>query len=363
MNTLDRYLLREYIIVLLGVLIGVTTIMGVSIALKEFETLLKHEAPWGLGIKYIVFYVPNAVAEIMPLIMLLASFYFLHRMNSRNELMECLVSGFSPARLMAPTLALSIVISVLFFYLQENVVSYCTARSQDILEVEIKGGQKMGRADTGNWLRGTNNRLYHVPLYDSEEEVLHGVLIAVLDPVNMKIKETYRADKGYYRDGKWVFENCLHSVMGSGKIVRQERFASRVMELDEEPEDFAGVQLGVHEMGFFQLRELIRNLGLTGGILRRYQAEMAYKLALPFSCFVLTLVGMSWSLKPHFSGISVELLGSILIGAGFMAANAFFLSLGGKGLLAPWLAGWFATLILAAIGVLLLIRRQFFPFA
>ncbi|HNT34873.1 MAG TPA: LptF/LptG family permease [bacterium] len=226
-----------------------------------------------------------------------------------------------------------------------------------------RGGQKLGRADTGNWLRGTNNRLYHVPLYDSEEEVLHGVFLAVLDPVNMRIKETYRAEKGFYREGRWVFENCLHSVMGNGKIVRQERFPTREMDLDEEPEDFAGVQLSAHEMGYFQLRDLIRDLGLTGGILKRYQAEMSYKLALPVSCFVLTLVGMAWSLKPHFSGISVELLGSILIGAGYMAANAFCLSLGGKGVLSPWIAGWITTLLLAFIGFVLLIRRQYFAFA
>lgn len=362
MRTLDRYLLKEYISVFATVLFGVSAIMAIVVLFDELDTLLKYKPGFILSIKFVLYTLPQTIAEIVPVIMLLSAFYFLHRLNGRNELSECFVAGFSPARLLAPILVFGVLASVGFFYAQEKIVSHFTIRAQDILEVEIKGGQRLGRAETGNWLRGTNNRMYHVPLYDTEEEILHGVWMAIINPNNMNVRETYRAEKGFYKDNAWWFENGLHCVMSNGRISKQESFDLREMDLDEEPEDFAGVQLSPSEMGFFQMRELIRNLGLSGGILRRYRAEMAYKLALPWGCFVLTLVGMAWSLRPQLSGVSMELLGTLLIGVLYMAFNALFLSLGGKGVLPPSVAGWFSTVLFLGFGSILLARRQYFPF-
>jgi len=363
MKTLDKYLLKEYLVVLLSIFVGTSAILAVALLFDELDTLIKYGPGLGLSLKFILLYLPNDIATVVPIIMLLSAFYFLHRLNNRNELVECFVAGFSPGRLMVPMLLCSFVISGVFFYFQESVVSWSTARAQDILEVEIKGGQKLGRARTGNWLRGANNRMYHVPLYDTEEKVLHGIWMIALDPTTMKVSESFRADRGVYVDGTWNFENCIRLVFEDNRISKREEMPSIQMDLEEEPEDFAGVQLAPDEMGYFQLRELIRNLGLSGEILRRYRAEMAYKLALPLSCFVLTLVGMAWSLRPQFSGVSVELLATIVIGAAYMALTAFFLSLGGKGAVPPIVAGWLSTVIYLGFGVALLIKRQFFPFA
>ena len=363
MGTLDRYLLREYVRVFLVMLVTVSAAMGISLLFAELDTLLKYSPGMLLSLKYILFYLPGTVLEIVPVIMLLAAFYFLHRLNSRNELVECFVSGMSPVRLMIPVLGMSLVISGLFFYFQERVVTRMTERAQDIMEIQIKGGQKLGRAETGNWLRGSQNRLYHVPLYDPEEQVLHGIWIAQFDPIKMKMLETFLAERAVYEEGVWVLENCTRLVYQGNKIILREQFEKKRMEIEEQPEDFAGVQLKPKEMGFFQLKKLVDNLGLSGGILRRYHAEMAFKLAVPLSCFVLTLVGMAWSLRPHFSGVSVELLGTILIGAGYVASSALFISLGGKGVLPPYLAGCASTIGFACLGLILTLRRQFFPFA
>ena len=69
---LDRYLLREFVTTLVGVLAACTIVLLVAKVFEEFDNVIENHAPLGVALKYFLYILPFRVLEVVPLATLLA---------------------------------------------------------------------------------------------------------------------------------------------------------------------------------------------------------------------------------------------------------------------------------------------------
>lgn len=94
--------------------------------------------------------------------------------------------------------------------------------------------------------------------------------------------------------------------------------------------------------------------------------EFQSRLALPFSCFVFTLLAMPLGIQNRRSGKASGFSLSIAVILSYYVALSGFKALGDKGVLAPFLAGWGPNLLFLLAGVYLFkktAREEQLPFS
>jgi lipopolysaccharide export system permease protein len=135
--------------------------------------------------------------------------------------------------------------------------------------------------------------------------------------------------------------------------------ASIVINLDFSVDDLKGVAVKSEELSFTTLREYIQKVTSEGYDATVYCVDLYAKLALPFVCIIMSLLGIGIALRSNVND-GVVLGVAYGIGASFLywIVMSFCMSLGYGGMLPPFLAAWSANFIFIALGGILLINAE-----
>ncbi len=179
MKTLDRYILRQLVIVtLLGVL-SLTMLLLLGQLFKELHTLLVESgAPPSIVIDFILQVVPFSLTFSVPWGFLTAVLLVYGRLAADNELTSMRMAGLNLWRLSAPAIGLGIILSALCYYIN--------------IEIAPKGKQAMSEIvanaavnNPRNLLQSTQDaiKLDKVQLYieSRQGDNLYGVHVYPLD--------------------------------------------------------------------------------------------------------------------------------------------------------------------------------------
>ena len=103
------------------------------------------------------------------------------------------------------------------------------------------------------------------------------------------------------------------------------------------------------------LRAYTANLkGTSQDLMRRLWVDFHYKIALPFTSFIVILIGVPLAMKAKPASAMVGLgtsLGVVLV---YYAANSVCLAMGKGGTLPPLLAAWLSNVFFAGVGIYLI---------
>jgi len=168
------------------------------------------------------------------------------------------------------------------------------------------------------------------------------------------------AEKVQWKNGMWFFYNGLsQSFRGEGNYTSYP-FAEKTLILPETPEDFRVQEKGSEEMTYTELRSHIRKIQKEGYEATRYQVEKEIRLAFPFVCLIMALIGISMALRKEKGiGIAQGIVGSLAVTFIYWIFFGFSRSLGISGIFPPLWAAWASNLLFLMIGgYLLLTIRQ-----
>ena len=366
MRLLDRYLLRELCVPLIYCLAGFL-IFWVSFDLfgdlEDFQ-----EAKLGVSdvVRYYLVKTPELLVTVLPVALLLALLYALSNHARHNEMVAMRAAGLSLGRISVPYLAVGFGLSLILFYLNEQLVPDSSDRAAAIK----KGRQHQTVEDF--WQRRVNfrnaveNRIWNISAFNTvthEMEEPH---------VEWSLEDGTRtqliARRGGRTNGMWVFYGVeLYSYPPD---VDFDRAASRplrtnqviIHDLTETPEDIQ-LQLKFQRMNAIQaakrtqlslgeIQYLREHLELNRRDRALLETQFHARLAQPWTCLVVVLVALPFGASTNSRrNVLVGVASSIFIVFIYFVLLRIGLALGTGGYIPPWVAAWLPNAFFAAVGL------------
>ncbi|MGH7588817.1 MAG: LptF/LptG family permease [Gemmatimonadota bacterium] len=139
MRLLDRYVMGEFIRMLILSLISLTAIFVLVHLMDHIDLYLDEGAPWPAIGKYYLYQTPYNLLLTMPMAMLVATILALGELGRHGELTAMKASGISLYRVVSPILAFALLLSLGVLALGETVVPRLNERVNDVYDEEIRG--------------------------------------------------------------------------------------------------------------------------------------------------------------------------------------------------------------------------------
>ena len=160
MSIIQRYLLKAGLGAFLVSLLGLTSVIWITQALREFDLLTtKGQSFWiflgitGLGI-------PILIMVIAPIALIIGMIYVLNRLNSDSELVVLSAAGISPSILLKPFMILAVLATILIAALTLQIMPW-SFRTQKDLVTKVRADFLTRVVEAGQFIPITEGFLFH----------------------------------------------------------------------------------------------------------------------------------------------------------------------------------------------------------
>lgn len=346
---LDLYIFKRFIstfFVALLLIIGIVIIFDIS---EKINYFVENEAPLGAIIfDYYLNFIPYFINMFSPLFVFLTVIFFTSLMAANSEIIAILSGGVSYHRMMVPYIAAAALIAVLSLGLNLYVIPKANVerlafeakyikRHNDYKHSNIHYQIAPGQFVYVKHYSGWNKTAYDMTIETVRDNKLVSKVhaeMAVWDTV----KCSWRLKEFYVRD----FSE------GLGDRVRTGYLKDTVIALTEE--DFYRNDKTVERLDVVQLNELIDVQKMRGDPNIIYaQIEKHTRYALPFSAFILTIIGVTLSSRKRRGGIGWNIAIGIALSFSYILFLRFSQMFVFSGTLPPAVALWLPNVLYAII--------------
>lgn len=363
-GTLPSYLIRSFLSKMVAVFISLVVIFVVVDYignLKLFEVATFSEI-----VLYYWYYLAWFIGIIAPIGILLASMFAMSSLALHSELTAIKAAGISVRRLTLPMLFLGLCLSVITFYFGEKFLPQANDNRKQLQE-EFRAGRREARGfSRKSAFKGLKRDFY----YFGNKKTAYRFQEFRVEPQQAKevrrekffknkIIERIEAEKLFYNGNrKWSFIN------GQIKTFKNISFSMTTFDtladiiLTATPEEMVARIKSIDCMSYWELKNLLEKAKGRGEKISIYQADLHFKIALPFMNFIVILIGLSITARAGRRGGTV----SFGIGLGlvftYWILSQFILALGKNETISPALAAWAGNIFFFIIGSILYQRAS-----
>lgn len=344
MGILDRYICRRYA---LRLAVGLAAFLGAYLVIELFGHL-SDIVRWGWNAatvaRYLALLVPTATVLVLPTASLVATASLLGALWHHNELPALLLAGRSRARVVAPVLATSALVSLGAALISEQAVP-ATMREVTRMRAAADPQENPGPV----LVTLADGTVFHAGSLDAETATAQDVAIWRASDGG----ETYLwAREAVFEDGAWTLHSGVIRRAYAGSVER-EPFQVRRTGITATPLELKAGGTPPHAMSFAQLRRYIESI--PGPPPPAMLVELYLRTSLPCASLVLTLVGCAMALRRPAGG-ELAALGSSLV-----VSLLYFLLLASakemwRTAIPPIVLAWAPNLVFAAAGAAMLSR-------
>lgn len=362
MSILRRYIVREFLLILLAALAGFLMLTLVGDAAERLNDFIDAGAPWRLVALFYLNQVPHYLMFTLPASSLIATLFTLGQMSKHNEITAMLSSGISLRRIFFPLFGVMLVVAAAAFIVDETLVPAANTRRSEILDYQIRGRSRPVEEIRENIdYLGEQGRRWVARSFDSRTGTLEQVRLLAFTGGTEELRMEYRidAERAVYEQGEgWRF------VRGTARYFRPGTWSEHTAAFDslliaglrERPADFLIRVVDPEHMSFRQLRAVIAHKRRNGIETAVDETELWFKTALPATNFIIVLFGAPLAVLRRKTGPGVGIAMGIMAYMFFMSSYYLTRSLGYSGAVDPLAAAWSSNLAFAAAGLGLHLR-------
>ncbi len=376
MKLIDKHLLREYLLPLAYCFCGFAMLFIVAGLFERGADFLRAGMPIRDFVRFYAYYVisyadrenVSSVVRILPAAVLAATLYSLAMLTKHNELIALRASGVSIHRLMLPFLAVGLACSLLGVYVQEFAAPRAS-RIVDELDQEWRKKANPGRNQP--YRSELAGRTWRMRTFDvNNPNVASGVVVTVerktdggISDIGTKIK----ADKAEWRDNMWWFYGKSTQEYGAHKLPKggwspPEAGPVPMPGLTEKPINFVvAAQISTlerYEVSITVLRHLRDHGGLPPAELARRQVDAHRRLAMPWACLVVALLGVPIAARNRRQGSFVGILTSVSFFLLYFVTIYVSAFLGKTQVISPGLSAWLPNISFFIAGLAMTIKMK-----
>ncbi len=359
MKILPRYIAREMVMPLLFGVAAFTSLFISSDLLNLANLVVETGAPLQAALKVFILKMPQVIVWTLPMSVLLATLLSLSKLSANSEIVAMKAGGMGFLRMVRPVLIVAVLVSLLAFLTQEEVVPAANTRAEKVMVEELYGSSLptvtnhvvVKKQDGANLLW-----LLYAREFDSGTQTLTDVTIVTME-ANRPRQATY-ATRVVWDDNTWFMENGVTHVLGDDTAYTMTFNSGRQpISLDQTPAQLAAGQKDPEQMSLAELRSHIAVLRAQGALVRDLEVKMHLKYSIPFAALIFALVGAPLGVQPHRSATSIGFGLSIILIFVYYTLMTLGSALGQGGYLPPWLAAWGQNIVLGSAGCLLIVRQ------
>ncbi len=354
MKLYQRYLLSPLKLLLPLMMVALSGIYLLVEFFERLEDVLSARAPVGLFLLYLLYKIPEILAQIWPPALALAALSSLALVARGHELLALRTLGFSPGRILKPYLAAGFLLSLAVSGFLALTLPGASYRALSTWEVRIKGHRPQTILSSGRlFFVGPNFLLSATPLEPRGEYLADFFYVERED--SGPVAYIYARRARYLKGRKWLLEKGLSARKSRNFLPRS--FDREEFEIAFSPEVLLSVKQPLKTLALRALFERYRFLRASGLQASEPLSEILFRLLYP----LIGLLVMAPSLALFLSfrgkralakGLSAGILAVVLTYAWFILVK--ILSAGGR--VEPWLA-FSLGLALPALFAILVIRR------
>jgi len=376
---IDRWLLGQIIPPMIFAISAFTVIsLSVGIMFDLIRKIVEFGLPLFLALKVLFFSLPSFLVLSFPMAVLLSTLLAYGKLSSNSELLALKSLGIKTSRIISPAIALSIFMTGLTFYFNDNLVPTSNKLAETTLRAGIGSSfsnetkksnimfSRYGSRINASTKKPTkkNTHLTHI-FYASKYDNQIMKNVTVLDFSREDFQQILKAKNGKFdkKSSSWIFsEGSIVSIDPSGQTTNIQ-FKEYTYPFVEGPMELAKVPKDANEMTLKQAIQAEKIYEKTRNLkeLRRIKVRIQEKFTLPFACLVFGLIGSSLGSKSNLRSSKSQGFGlSVILILIYYVMSFLFSSFGVKGILPPIFAAWLPVLISLGGGIYLLRKSSSF---
>lgn len=356
MRILDRYVLSQYISVLIYSMFAIITIFIVFDLFEKLDDFIDFKVPLVTVLLYYLYSVPEILLLTLPVGMLLSCLFSLGAHSRNLEFVATLAAGIGMKRMLVPVLIAALMISALTLVFGETIAPAAALEAKAIRDNEMQKGRSRSEKVRSNVsYMGSGDWVYYLGSLDMERDAIRRITISQV--VDLKLEKRIDAQTGIWEDGHWTLRNGFYRTFDDSGLTSQVPFTSRSFpELTESPSDLSTVQKGTKEMGYREFEEYIKKKEMSGGETQKDRVQLQMKLAAPFRNLIIVLLGCPLGALLRRGGNALGFSLALLIIFVYYIGIRVGQSLGYNEVVNPATAAWIANGVFLALGSVLFLR-------
>jgi len=333
-----------------------TLIFAATEILNIGKLVSNEHAPIWAALMVFLWSLPGDLVLVIPMALLLGTLLAVQRLSGESEMTAMKSAGITFLRIVAPLLAVGILMSFVTYFLQEGVVPYANGQLVEIENDVIKHVSAFSRDLTVSApLPGGGRQVTIATAYDPTSRALLHVTLIQYDNHNDP-RQIVFADRAEFTADKWTLENSsVYRFNPDGTTLAEPRIPQQEVEIGENPTGLVKRMSNddPENMSRAQIADVVRSGQLTQNERRKYVTVYQEKLARPFACFVFILIAIPFGLR------AIRTSGSTSLGFGLSLAIVFVYyvvmtvcSFASEAMLAlAWMWAWMPNILFTAIGI------------
>ena len=279
-NTLDRYILREFLKILVLVLVSTAALFVIFDYTDLSGDIRANHIALQTVLAYYRFGLFGILNYTLPISVLVATLVTFGIFSKNNEVTAFKSGGMSLYRAALPIVGIAIAISGLAYLQLDYVLPYSNQRVEE-LRNKIKAKRTLPVAAPHQqklWFLGKGRYLINFLAYDRDEKELSQVQVFEFHPTKFRLTRRIYADHARWDGVGWEFsKGWMRSFGDDGTSTYAPITRPLRLYYSERPEDFATEARAPDQMTFAELRRYIETIRKSGLCRRRIDGEAVHE--------------------------------------------------------------------------------------
>lgn len=360
-NTLDRYVLREFLKILVLVILS-TAVLFIIVDYTELAgEISENDVAFDVVISYYRYFFLQIMTWVLPLSVMLGTLVTFGVFSKNNEITAIKANGVSLYRLSLPIIAIGGLVSLISYLLLDFVQPYSNERMA-ALKNKIKGRETVStysEDEQRQWLFGEGRHLFNFLSYDRNKQELSEVQVFEFAPTEFKLtRRIYARTAKWDGSGWWFSGGWIRSFDDSGGSSYTPILKPIRLQYREQPEYFATEVRSPNQMTYAELSRYVANLRRSGYSSDELRVKLYQKTSEPFIALIMTLIALPFAFRVGKRGALYGVGLALALAFTYWAIFGMFTKFGEVGNLPALMSAWSANILFAIAAVYMFVHVE-----
>ncbi|MEA2012469.1 MAG: LptF/LptG family permease [Verrucomicrobiota bacterium] len=360
-HIISSYIFKDFFFTFCCCLFGFIILFLIVDLFDILQDFVDHKASFRDAGMYFVLLQPFRIVVIVPMTLLLSIMYSFSNFSRHNEITAIRAAGISIYKNCRYLWIFTGIIIVFLIWFSEYVVPGSYRKAQ-VLEEQLT--EKNYVKKPASCLAFRNNaemRDWYFEFFTPQSQ--KKIVIKQFRPDGTIDWELRAKTSRYTEDRKWIFmETSIYQYDKSGMLLAKppKRLKKYVKnDFSENPNEIYNSLRPLYELSSRELYKLLKNQpNLAISTKQRIKTTIYYRILFPFSCLIMVLMAIPFSMSSKRQGIAVNLGLAIAFMLIYYTLLQFFTLLGKQNTMPPLLAISTPILFFLCFGVWLSYKKQ-----
>jgi len=351
---LDKYIIKKFIgtyFFTLLIVIAIAVIFDVS---EKIDNFVEKDIPLQeIIFRYYFGFIPWILNSFSPLFVFISVIFFTSKLASNTEIIAMLSGGVSFNRMLKPYMISAAFIAAFTFVLGLYIIPPANQKRLDFENQYIKPQLVVGSDFRNLHYQLAPGEFVYVESFSKWGNTAYRFTLETIEDNKVKSKLSAESAEWDSTFCGWKLKNYyLRDFYGESEIVKSGRELDTVISLTIE--DFYRRKNIVESLSQKDLNDLIKTQKLRGDKMVQYSLiEKNNRIAVPFSAFILTIMGVALSSRKKRGGIGLNIGVGIALSFSYILFQRFSQMFVLTGTLPPAIALWMPNVLYSIIAAIL----------